>query len=300
MYSNFQKSGQLLKGFLVDRNKILGKGQFGVYLATKAGKQYAAKYLHDRKVEDIRANELFLYDLGRVHENILEVESYCRSDDGYGSWIFTEYCIYGDLANFSKQFPDEFRKDETKYTIVVQTAAGLEFLHSLDKIHRDIKPGNILVTEERSRRLLVKLSDFGESRSLGQTMTATATGTPWFAAPEIFDCDEEEGKQTSKLNNKVDIFSLGLTYLAILQNRNKLLPLGEGLKQRDFVGHVLLGRPDYQAVKTEARDDDMSKRVKEVILQTVVRDPHKRLTATQMRQAIEQIQMRQQVRCPSL
>ncbi len=186
---------------------------------------------------------------------------------------------------------------------MVHSAAGLEFLHHQGTVHRDIKPGNILVTEHLNGGFLIKLSDFGESRSLEQTMTATATGTPWFAAPEIFDYAIDDGKdkkQTSRFNNKVDIFSLGLTYLAILQHRNGLIPMGEGLKPKDFVGNVMLGRPDYQVVKVEHKDDPFRRGVKEVILQMVVSDPRKRQTAAQIRQAVEQIQMQQQVRCPFL
>ncbi len=299
-----------LKGFQIDRTRILGKSQYKVYPAKKDGKEYAAKYLHDRTLEEIMKNELFLYHLGRVHPNILEVENYCQSDDEFGSWIFTELCTFGNLATYSKDHADDFRKNETKHTIMKQLTAGVKFLHDQDKVHRDIKPGNILITKQSKNNndgIWVKLSDFGESRSLHQTMTATAIGTPWFAAPEIFDheqndsdSDETEGATPQKLqsrqSNKVDIFSLGLTLLGMLQHRKMLLPLGDGLRQNEFIGNIILQRPNYQPFRISSNDDSFTKAVKEIILKTLIYDPHKRPTATGILQALEDIHIGPQVR----
>ena len=309
-FSIFQKGTTItLKGFEIDRKGTIGKGQYRVYPATKDGKNYAAKYLHDRTIDEIMKNELFLYHLGTMHPNILEVENYCQSDDGFGSWIFTKLCVFGNLANYSKEYADDFRKKETKYAIMKQMTKGVEFLHAQNKVHRDIKPGNILITnseEGMEDPILVKLSDFGESRNLQETMTATAVGTPWFAAPEIFDhyqddsdSDELEGASAQKLqsrqSNKIDIFSLGLTFLGMIQHRKGLLPLGDRLEPNDFIGNVMLKRNQYKAVVIEDHDDVFIKNVKEIILMTLEHDPHKRLSATEILQSLENAHQNTQV-----
>ncbi len=207
---------------MIDKSTLLGKGQYAVYLATKHCRKYAAKFVHDKEVDQLKDNELFLFSLGHGHPNILQVENYCEAEF-IGSWIFTEYCEYGSLVKYSETQANDFQRHETKHDIMKQVCRGLDFLHSQNMIHRDVKPGNILVVpdEERSTGIIVKLSDFGESRNLDRTMTATVTGTPFFAAPELFGKNDK-----SQQNNKIDIFSLGLTFLAIIQNNRKLIPMG--------------------------------------------------------------------------
>ena len=261
------------KGFKIDKDIILGKGQYQVYLATKHGRKYAAKFLSDKNVDELKENELFLFNHGQVHPNILQVKNYCEAYTG--SWIFTEYCEYGSLTKYSETHQSDFHKNDTKHNIMKQVTLGLQFLHSQNKIHRDIKPGNILVTTDEKKMLIVKLSDFGESRNMVVTAIASVIGTPFFAPPEMF---EGIGKKTRQ-NRKVDIFSMGLTFLGIIQNNPKLIPIGEGLEQRDFIGLKMLQEPTYKPVTIKDNDDSFIQTVKEIVLGTVIKDPYKRLSA---------------------
>ena len=94
--------------------------------------------------------------------------------------------------------------------IGAEVGSALAAAHKLRIVHRDVKPGNILVTEDGS----AMISDFGISHALGDT-TITATGmvhgTPAFLAPEV-----AQGKPTSFAS---DVFSLGSTMYTMLEGR---------------------------------------------------------------------------------
>ena len=235
----------------------------------------------------MKDNELFLFTHGHGHPNVLEVENFCEADP-IGSWIFTEYCKYGSLINYQENHWSEFQKDETKLNIMKQVTAGLVFLHSQDKIHRDVKPGNILVTpdEETGHGILVKISDFGTSKTQDMTMTASIVGTPYFAAPEMFT-----GNEKTRQNYKVDIFSLGVTFLAMVQDNPRLKPTGESLHENEYIGYVMLREHGYQPVKIRASDDSFTQAVNEIVQKTVVFDPNQRLSATAILQELEAIQV---------
>ena len=85
---------------------------------------------------------------------------------------------------------------------------GLEYLHSLGKIHRDVKAGNILLTENGT----VKLADFG-SASMNSPANSFV-GTPYWMAPEVILAMEE-----GHYDGKVDVWSLGITCIELAERK---------------------------------------------------------------------------------
>jgi serine/threonine protein kinase len=96
--------------------------------------------------------------------------------------------------------------------IGAQVADALAATHAAGVIHRDVKPGNILIGEGPGREGLVKITDFGISRAIGDvslTQTGVVKGTPAFLAPEV--------AQGSPPDEASDVFSLGATLYACLE-----------------------------------------------------------------------------------
>jgi serine/threonine protein kinase len=91
--------------------------------------------------------------------------------------------------------------------IVKSILGGLAYMHERLFAHRDIKPGNVLLTSAGR----IKLADFGIS-STGRSRMQTMIGTPCFLAPEIVAGDEEKGYTA-----KVDVWAVGISIIYMAQ-----------------------------------------------------------------------------------
>jgi serine/threonine-protein kinase len=97
---------------------------------------------------------------------------------------------------------------EQKVKVIREVAAALHEAHRIGLVHRDIKPGNILVETGEDGAFKPYIADFGLARDVsqeGQTMTGAVLGTPAFMAPE-----QARGEVRS-LDRRTDVYSLGAT-----------------------------------------------------------------------------------------
>ena len=100
--------------------------------------------------------------------------------------MFLELCSLGDLNEFIKE-RDVNRQQ--KIVIMSGITKGIDYLHANNVIHRDIKPGNILMASDSP--LVPKLTEFDLSKSLDPdyetSVMSSNVGTNAFKAPEFFN-----------------------------------------------------------------------------------------------------------------
>ncbi|OWR47598.1 serine/threonine-protein kinase Nek8-like [Danaus plexippus] len=184
--------------------KTIGKGTYGnVYLCEKQ-KDNTLTIVKDIelniKLQDHKqdiANEVKI--LSKMnHPNIIKFY-YCYYIDN-NVMISMEYATSGNLAEYMYQWCPKLIKQQMILFYFCQVLLGVNYIHQLDIIHRDLKAENILLTGKNG--LIVKIGDFGISKMLASAKkTSTVIGTPYYLAPEL--C---EGKP---YDTKSDIWALG-------------------------------------------------------------------------------------------
>ena len=125
-------------------------------------------------------------------------------------WICMEFCGGGSVESAYKA--TKIPLLETEIMIIIrESLLGLAFLHDCQKLHRDIKCGNILLTEDGQ----VKLADFGVSTQLTRTLAKRNTfiGTPYWMAPEVITSEQ----QGTYYDHKSDIWSLAITAIEMAE-----------------------------------------------------------------------------------
>ncbi|KAL2918803.1 hypothetical protein HK105_201637 [Polyrhizophydium stewartii] len=148
------------------------------------------------------------------HRNIVAyMGSYMKRGQVKGQkiiWIVMEFCGGGSVEGTCKSLRGSLTEQEI-VCILRESLQGLEFLHSRNKIHRDIKCGNILMTDKGE----VKLADFGVSTQLSNTFSKRHTfiGTPYWMAPEVITSEQ----QNTAYDYKADIWSLGITAIEMAE-----------------------------------------------------------------------------------
>jgi serine/threonine-protein kinase len=200
--------GTTLGGYRID--SLIGRGGMSVvYLAEDLhlGRKVALKFLAPELVLDGKFQERFVREsrlaASLEHPNIVTVYD-AREADGQ-LYLAMRYVAGTDLKRLIAS-DGPFDAGRT-ISIIAQAASALDAAHAESLIHRDVKPGNILVTPRRdpAARDRVYLSDFGLTKRAtsesGITATGQFVGTLDYAAPEQFEA--------RTLDGRADVYSLG-------------------------------------------------------------------------------------------
>ncbi len=201
---------------------VLGRGGMStVWLAddlSAGGRQVAVKILNRELGDDDEFRQRFRNEASAARSvdspNVVTIHSH--EEPGRGAdgpcYIVMEYIRGESLADVLRRrrtLPEHLALD-----VVEQTAHGLSAIHAGNLIHRDIKPGNILVTPEGT----VKITDFGIAKAaeaVPLTRTGMVVGTAQYVSPE-----QAQGRQVTPAT---DIYSLGCVAYEMVAGRRPFL-----------------------------------------------------------------------------
>ena len=232
-----------------------GGGMATVYRAehrSGIGMRAAVKKLHPHLAADVQLRKRLRVEaqaLARLeHRNVVRLLDYVDEDGSCA--LVTELVEGHTLRTEIENDGLEPMPLERALNLFGQMLDGVGHAHDHQCLHRDIKPGNVMVTENGS----VKVLDFGIASLLdteGLTRTGVSIGTPAYMAPE--QVDGMEG-----LDERADIYALGVTFWEMLagpgaRTRRKAWRLGpEGFERLRRLG---LPEPLIALVESMAEAD---------------------------------------------
>ncbi len=161
------------------------------------------------------------------HRNVVSI--YDAIEEGDHIWLVMEYVPGRTLSAIMNE--DGPLLPERAAWIGAQVADGLAAAHARGTIHRDVKPGNILVTVDDQ----AKISDFGIARTLGDaqlTQSGLVTGTPAYFSPGL-----ARGEEPVEAD---DVWALGATLYAATEGRP---PFPEQRNAIAMLTAITTGRP---------------------------------------------------------
>ncbi len=187
--------------------RVVGRGGMGIVLQARdtcLERDVAIKVLDPELADDEMASQRFCREARAAasisHENVVAVHQVEHEESKDLAFLVMEL-ITGE--SLEKRIEREGRLSlKDIISIGMQTAAGLAAAHEKNLIHRDIKPGNILLEKSGQR---VKLTDFGLARAAEDvrlTRSGLVAGTPLYMSPEQATGEE--------LDARSDLFSLGV------------------------------------------------------------------------------------------
>ena len=130
-----------------------------------------------------------------------------------------------------------------------QTALALDKTHKASIVHRDIKPGNIFVTEREDGQPWIKVLDFGIAKIIAESTTGAATqalGTPLYMAPEQFN-------PHARITAAADIYALGMVAYTLLTGRPYWAPEAKSGGVFALASVAVLGPREPASVRAAAR-----------------------------------------------
>jgi len=203
---------------LSDRYRLegrIGQGGMAVVYAgmdTVLRRRVAIKVLRPHLAADADFVQRFYSEAHHAaklsHPNVVNIYDVGREGEDY--FIVMELVEGATLAEMIEH--DGRLPENVAIDYAAQICSGLAYAHRQGLLHRDIKPGNILVTKDD----VVKLSDFGIARAVStQTMTMTAPG---MVMGSVYYISPEQA-QGHELHETSDLYSLGIVLYQMLSGK---------------------------------------------------------------------------------
>jgi len=202
--SRVASSGDLLGGRYRLDDPIAAGGMGHVWRATDTvlGRDVAVKMLHARRAGDPQFQVRFRHEARTMaalhHPGVVGVYDYGEIGDGEGAYLVMAHV---DGQPLDERIAATGRLDPAEtMSIIAQAARALHAAHTAGIIHRDVKPGNLIVKPDGT----VVLVDFGVARS---TESTDLTGVDEVVGTALYIAPEQVSKQT--IGPATDIYALG-------------------------------------------------------------------------------------------
>ena len=242
------------------KGRLLGKGGFAKcyeFINQETDHSSAAKIIPKKSLVKSRAKQKLISEIkihkSLHHPNIVAFEHYF--EDSENVYLLIEICLNQTLNELLKR-----RKKLTELEVqcyAIQIIKALKYLHNHRVIHRDLKLGNLFISD----KMEIKVGDFGLATKLefDGERKRTVCGTPNYIAPEIL-----EGKTGHSY--EVDIWSLGVIMYTLIIGK----PPFETNNVKETYKRIKMGNysfPENAVISEPAKD---------LIQSILTLDPHKR------------------------
>ncbi|CAG7835091.1 unnamed protein product [Allacma fusca] len=209
IYQNNKKKCKFLGKYIM--GDLLGEGSYGKVkevLDSETLVRRAVKILKRRKLrripngeQNVKREILLLKRL--AHPNVIKLIEVIHNEEKQKMYLILDYCL-GSLQDLLEVSPQKKFPIWQAHGYMLQLVEGLLYLHSQGIVHKDIKPGNLLITLDEK----LKITDFGVAEAIDafspDDTCHTSQGSPVFQPPEVANGESFSGC-------KLDVWSSGVT-----------------------------------------------------------------------------------------
>jgi calcium-dependent protein kinase len=225
--------------------------------------RYAIKIIKKKQIEK-RLRDDFLNELSILsildHPNVIKLHETYEDENSY--YLVMEHLSGGDVFHRIDKME---RLDERFIArVLYKIISAINYCHSIGVVHRDIKPDNILFSDE-SEQAEVKIIDYGLGKKFSSQysdLMHSFIGTPYFVAPEVIN---------QEYNSNCDMWSIGATAYMLFTGT----PPFNGICRTQVLNGISKKEADF----TPSRWGHVSEEALDFVKKLLIKDPRKRMTS---------------------